>query len=97
MITKTVQVWLPLYRVEKVLTDSNYIIRKTGTHFTQCVHRIRLRPIKRTDNIDDLATIDPAEFKADPSRRDTKKEPELFDDYLENLAFNDVSRNNLPP
>ena len=96
-ITKTVQVWLPLYRVEKVLTDSNYIIRKTGTHFTQCVHRIRLRPIKRPDNLDDLATIDPAEFKADPSRRDTKKEPELFDEYLENLAFNDVSTNNHPP
>ena len=24
----------------KVLSDSNYIIRKVGTHQTQCVHRI---------------------------------------------------------
>ena len=27
----------------KVLSDSNYIIRKVGTHKTQCVHRMRLR------------------------------------------------------
>ena len=39
---KAVQIWLPLYKVEKVLTNSNYLIRKVGTPFTQCVHRIRL-------------------------------------------------------
>ena len=32
---KSVQVWLPLYRVEKVLTNSNYIIRRVGTNYTQ--------------------------------------------------------------
>ena len=37
----SLQVWIPLYRVEKVLTNSNYIIRKVGTNYTQCVHRIR--------------------------------------------------------
>ena len=30
------------YKVMKVLSDSNYIIRKVGTHQTQCVHRMRL-------------------------------------------------------
>ena len=30
----------------KVLSDSNYIIRKVGTHKTQCVHRMRLRLFK---------------------------------------------------
>ena len=29
---KSVQTWLPLYRVEQVLTNSNYIIRKVGTN-----------------------------------------------------------------
>ena len=29
---KAVQAWLPLHRVVKALTNSNYIIRKTGTN-----------------------------------------------------------------
>ena len=35
---EAIQTWLPLYRV--VLTNSNYIIRKTRKYYTQCVHRI---------------------------------------------------------
>ena len=38
----------------KVLSDSNYIIRKVGTHKTQCVHRMRLRPFKPEFPIDDI-------------------------------------------
>ena len=45
VIASQVQKWLPLYKVEKALTDSNYIIRKVNTNYTQCVHRIRLKPI----------------------------------------------------
>ena len=41
-----IQKWLALYGVERVLTDSNYLIRKIGTNYAQIVHRIRLRPIK---------------------------------------------------
>ena len=33
---KSIQKWLALYRIEKVLTDSNYWIRKVGTNFTHC-------------------------------------------------------------
>ena len=39
-IGKALQTWLPLYRVEKALTTSNYIVRKIETNYTQCVHRI---------------------------------------------------------
>ena len=81
---KAVQTWLPLYRFEKVLTNSNYI-RKTGTNYTQCVHRIGLRPIKLTEPPDDIQEIDPVKFEADPSRRTTRNEPELFDEYIPNL------------
>ena len=42
---KSLTKWLPLYRIETLLTNSNYIIRKVGTNNTQCVHRIRLRPM----------------------------------------------------
>ena len=34
--------WLPLYRVEKILANSNYLMRKVGTNCTKCVHRIKL-------------------------------------------------------
>ena len=40
VINSQVQKWLPLYKVEKVLSDSNYIIRNINTNYTQCVHRI---------------------------------------------------------
>ena len=38
----------------KMLSDSNYIIRKVGTHKTQCVHRMRLRLFKPEFPIDDI-------------------------------------------
>ena len=38
----------------KVLSDSNYIIRKVGTHKTQCVPRMRLRLFKPEFPIDDI-------------------------------------------
>ena len=71
--SKSVQMWLPLYRVEKVLTDSNYIIRKVGTHFTQCVHRIRLKLFKPQDAIEDINPIQPQDFRPDPSRKMIKE------------------------
>ena len=46
--------WKGPYKVMKVLPDSNYIIRKVGTHKTQCVHRMRLRLFKREFIIDDI-------------------------------------------
>ena len=77
VIASQVQKWLPLYKVEKVLTDSNYIIRKVNTNYTQCVHRIRLKPIKPSETPEDLEVINPANFQPDPSRK--HMEPELFD------------------
>ena len=73
--------WLPLYKVEKVLTDSNYIIRKVNTNYTQCVHLIRLKPIKPSETPEDLEVIIPANFQPDPSRRQ-HMEPDLFDKHI---------------
>ena len=81
---KAVQIWLPLYRVEKVLTNSNYLIRKVGTPFTQCVHRIRLRPIVPQTRIDDIDTLT-TKFVADPSLSKFRQEPELFDEKIGKL------------
>ena len=46
--------WEGQYKVMKVLSDSNYIIRRVGTHKTQCVHRIGLRLFKPEIPIDDI-------------------------------------------
>ena len=84
VIASQVQKWLPLYKVEKVLTDSNYIIRKVNTNYTQCVHRIRLKPIKPRETPEDLEVINPANFQPDLSRRQ-HMEPELFDKHIPEL------------
>ena len=81
---KSLTKWIPLYRVEQVLTNSNYIVRKVGTNYTQCVHRIRLRPITPQYQIEDLAHIHPNNFVPDPSTRHTSQ-PSLFDSTLPDL------------
>ena len=83
--SKSLNVWLPLYRVEKVLTDSNYLIRKVGTHFTQCIHRIRLRPYKPHEPPVDLDNLNPDKFVPDPVLGKYRQEPELFDDEIPKL------------
>ena len=74
--------WLPLYRVEKVLTHSNYIVRKVATNHTSLVHG-RLRPIKRQYGVNDLEEIDESKFEADPNTEEYEKEPQLLDSYSE--------------
>ena len=84
VIASQVQKWLPLYRVEKALTDSNYIIRKVNMNYTQFVHRIRLKPIQPSETPEDLETINPAKFQPDPSRKQ-HMEPYLFDKHIPEL------------
>ena len=70
--------WEGPYKVVKVLTQSNYIVRKVGTFKTQCVHRMRLRPFVPHDKIEDVTD--------DVNRHDS--DPEAIDDqsiFNENL------------
>ena len=63
----------------------NYTIRKVGTPFTQCVQRLRIRPIKPQYTAEDLPRLDPSEFKPDPSLSQFRSEPGLFDNELQQL------------
>ena len=82
---KSTTIWLSLYRVKIVLTKSNYLIRKVGTPYTQCVHRIRLRPIKPNYDVEDIqVTLD--EFRPDPSLGKYRSEHQMFDEALEQLS-----------
>ena len=83
--SKSLPIWLPLYRIEKILTKSNYIIRKVGTNYTQCVHRIRLTPVTPQGRIDDLTVNNFENFQRDPSLGHYRGEPTLFDESIPSL------------
>ena len=70
--------WEGPFKVVKVLTNFNCIIRKVGTLRTQCVHRMRLRPFIPNGPIQDIDE-DPNLFFADPEAHDDQ---ELFNDNL---------------
>ena len=46
--------WNGPYKVAKVLTNYNYIIRQVETNLTQCVNRIRLRKYTPNGEINDI-------------------------------------------
>ena len=82
---KSTTIWLSLYRVEKILTKFNYLIRKVDTPYTQCVHRIRLRPITPNYQVEDIqSTMD--DFRPDPSLGKFRSEYEMLDNALEDLT-----------
>ena len=83
--SKSLPIWLPLYCIDKILTNSNYIIRKVGTNYTQCVHRICLRPVTPQGRIDDLTVINFENFQQDPSLGHYRGEPTLFDESIPSL------------
>ena len=61
--------WEGPFKVIKVLTNFNYIIRKVGTFRTQCVHRVRLRPFTPNAPIPDIKE-DSNRLFADPDAVD---------------------------
>ena len=91
---KSARIWLSLYKVEKVLTKSNYLIRKVGTPYNQCVHRIRLRPITPNYDVDDIS-VTTDDFRPDPSLGKFRSEHEIFDSALEQ-SFEDTSSHQTP-
>ena len=79
--------WSGLYRIKKVLTRSNYLIRKINTLHTQIIHRVRLKPIKPQFRISDLRNIDEKKFVEDPFVPEQIREPQLFDSSLDETLF----------
>ena len=79
---KSCTIWLSLYKIEKILTKSKYLIRKIGTPYTQCVYRIRLGPIMPNYDVEDIS-VTRQDFKPDPSLGKYRSEHEIFDEALE--------------
>ena len=70
--------WIGLFKVVKVLTHSNYLIRRVNTTFTQVAHRIRLRKYVPEVQPDDISITTNTHFTADSFSSDSF-EPDLFD------------------
>ena len=65
--SKSLPIWLPLHRFEKLLTNCNYVICKVGTDYTQCVQRISFKTVTPQGRIEDLTVINFENFQRDPS------------------------------
>ena len=57
--------WTGPYIIEKVLPNSNYLVRKIGTNKTQVIHRMRMRQFTALQQPADI-TVKPQEYKSDP-------------------------------
>ena len=88
--------WTGIYRVEKILTRSNYLIRRVNTKFTQIVHRVRLKPFKPQYKVGDIEVIDDKKFCEDPLILDILKEPQLFDSQIEHIVYRPIDNRSTP-
>ena len=75
--------WMALYKVEKVLTRSNYLIRKIETNRTQVVHRVRLKLQYIVQDVE----VKEENFVADPLDPEILREPELFDNCIDEVLY----------
>ena len=88
--------WIPTFRVEQRLSNENYLVRRVNTHYTQLVHRIRLRPFTPQFKVVDVAEVKPQDFCLDPTVPEHQMEPGLLDKVRELLANNPDGVRDMP-
>ena len=63
-------IWSGPYIVVKVLSNNNYVVRRTGTRYTQTLHRIRLRLCAPNQRVPD-GTVRREDYLPDPEVKTT--------------------------
>ena len=63
-------IWTGPYIVVKVLSNNNYVVRRTGTRYTQTLHRIRLRLYAPNQRVPDV-TVKVKDHLPDPEVKTT--------------------------
>ena len=63
-------IWTGPYIVVKVLSNNNYVVRRTGTRYTQTLHRIRLRLYAPNQRVPDV-TVRREDYLPDPEVKTT--------------------------
>ena len=85
---------LLLHKVDKFLKKSNYLVQRVGAPYTQCNHRIQLRPITHYYDVHDISvTVD--DFQPDTSSGKNRSEHKNFKSALEQ-PFEDTTFYRLP-
>ena len=64
------RIWTGPYIVVKVLSNNNYVVRRTGTRYTQTFHRIRLRLYAPNQRVPDV-TVRKEDYLPDPEVKTT--------------------------
>ena len=49
--------WVGPYIIARVLPNNNYVVRKIGTHRTQTLHRMRIRPFQPRTPLQDIQSF----------------------------------------
>ena len=57
--------WVGPYIIERVLPNNNYVVRRVGTHKTQTLHRMRIRPFQPREPLPDIQST-PKYWRPDP-------------------------------
>ena len=63
-------IWSGPYIVVKVLSNNNYVVRRTGTRYTQTLHRIRLRLYAPNQRVPEI-TVRREDYLPDPEVKTT--------------------------
>ena len=63
-------IWTSPYIVVKVLSNNNYVVRRTGARYTQTLHRIRLRLYAPNQRVPDV-TVRREDYLPDPDVKTT--------------------------
>ena len=87
-------IWTGPYIVVKVLSNNNYVVRRTGTRYTQTLHRIRLKLYAPNQRVPDV-TVRRKDYLPDPEVKTTHNdwyaqawETEFGEVLFENTADN---------
>ena len=83
--SKSLPIWHLFCRIERVWSNSNYILGKVGRNYTYYVHRICLRPMTLQGRIDLLNVIQFENVQRDTSLVRFRGEPTLFDESVPSL------------
>ena len=79
-----------VYRIENVLTKSNYLIRKTNTNHTKIVHLVRLKPFQPQLKSEDLPLSSSEKLGENSMIPDAVKGPQIFDSQVENIIYKTI-------
>ena len=87
-------IWTGPYIVVKVLSNNNYVVRRTGTRYTQTLHRIRLRLYAPNQRVPDV-TVRREDYLPDPEVKTTHNDwyAQAWETEFGEVLFGDATEN----